>query len=203
VPAEAGRRSPVEPRSELPAASASDSDVEAVSRLLGRAPAGAFAVVVRAENGIPAVIENAPFLFDGTPMPTRFWLVDPGLCEAVSRVESTGGVRQAEAEVPTERVAEAHARYAGERDSFIGTDHRGPAVSAGLARGSSACTPIWPGGWREGTIRSGRGRPNASVSGPRWPRIAPDRGSAFTPSRPWHRPPAVADRHLVPRWRSW
>jgi hypothetical protein len=89
-------------------------------------------VVVRAENGIPAVIENAPFLFDGTPMPTRFWLVDPGLCEAVSRVESTGGVRQAEAEVPTERVAEAHARYAGERDSLIETDHRGPVPSGGV-----------------------------------------------------------------------
>ncbi|MGH9079744.1 MAG: DUF501 domain-containing protein, partial [Acidimicrobiales bacterium] len=110
----------------------SPSDLEAVSRLLGRAPAGAFAVVVRAEDGAPAVIENAPFLFDGTPMPTRYWLVDTGLRAAVSRLESTGGVRQAEAVVPAERVAEAHARYAGERDSLVGPDHRGPAPSGGV-----------------------------------------------------------------------
>ena len=59
-------------------------------------------MVVRGEDGGPAVIANAPFLFDGTPMPTRYWLVDPDLREAVSRLESTGGVRQAEAAVPTD-----------------------------------------------------------------------------------------------------
>ncbi|MGH9080068.1 MAG: DUF501 domain-containing protein, partial [Acidimicrobiales bacterium] len=58
--------------------------------------------------------------------------VDTGLRAAVSRLESTGGVRQAEAVVPAERVAEAHARYAGERDSLVGPDHRGPAPSGGV-----------------------------------------------------------------------
>ena len=48
-----------------------------VAELLGRPPAGEFEVVVRTEDGAPAVIANAPFLFDGTPMPTRYWLVDP------------------------------------------------------------------------------------------------------------------------------
>ena len=51
----------------------------AVAELLGRRPAGEFEVVVRADDGRPAVIANAPFLFDGTPMPTRYWLVDPHL----------------------------------------------------------------------------------------------------------------------------
>ena len=32
-------------------------------------------------------------------MPTRYWLVDPELREAVSRLEADGGVRRAEAEV--------------------------------------------------------------------------------------------------------
>jgi hypothetical protein len=74
-------------------------DLETVAELLARRPGGEFDVVVRADDGSPAVIANAPFLFDGTPMPTRYWLVDPSLREAVSRVESTGGVRQAEAAV--------------------------------------------------------------------------------------------------------
>ncbi len=111
---------------------ASAPDREAVSRLLGRPPAGEFLVVVRTDEGAPAVIENAPFLFDGTPMPTRYWLVDPGLREAVSRLESTGGVRRAEAEVPAEQVAEAHARYAGDRDALVGPDHRGPVPTGGV-----------------------------------------------------------------------
>jgi hypothetical protein len=100
--------------------------------LLGREPAGEFTVVVRSEDGTPAVIANAPFLFDGTPMPTRYWLVDPDLREAVSRIESTGGVRQAEAAVGEEEIAAAHARYADERDGLIAADHRGPRPSGGV-----------------------------------------------------------------------
>ncbi len=83
---------------------------ERVAELLGRTPAGAFEIVVRGDGGSPAVIANAPFLFDGTPMPTRFWLVDPHLRDAVSRLESSGGVRLAEAAVSSDRIAEAHAR---------------------------------------------------------------------------------------------
>ncbi len=107
-------------------------DIEAVADLLGRRPAGEFEVVVRAEDGRPAVIANAPFLFDGTPMPTRYWLVDPHLREEVSRLESTGGVRQAEAAVPMERIEAAHLRYEEERDALIGPDHRGPRPSGGV-----------------------------------------------------------------------
>ena len=53
-----------------------ERDVDLVTSQLGREPAGAFEVVVRAEDGSPAVIANSPFLFDGTPMPTRYWLTD-------------------------------------------------------------------------------------------------------------------------------
>lgn len=129
------RGAPSDPSASDPTGSdstASAADVEAVTRLLGRDPAGAFTVAVRAEDGTPAVIENRPFLFDGTPMPTRFWLVDPGLREAVSRVESAGGVRQAEAEVPSDEVADAHARYAAERDSLIDPEHQGPVPTGGV-----------------------------------------------------------------------
>jgi hypothetical protein len=108
------------------------TDLEVVAELLGRRPAGEFEVVVRAEGGRPAVIANAPFLHDGTPMPTRYWLVDPDLREAVSRLESTGGVRRAEAAVPMARIEAAHRRYAEERDALIDPDHRGPRPSGGV-----------------------------------------------------------------------
>lgn len=109
-----------------------DPDVAAVAELLGRQPAGRFDVVVRADDGRPAVIANAPFLYDGTPMPTRYWLVDPALREVVSTLESTGGVRQAEGAVPMDEITSAHARYAAERDSLIPADHVGPRPSGGV-----------------------------------------------------------------------
>ncbi len=111
---------------------ADERDIAAVTELLGRPPRGGFEVVVRAGDGAPAVIANAPFLDDGTPMPTRYWLVDPTLREAVSRLESSGGVRQAEADVPPEQVAEAHRRYEAERESLIPADHEGPRPTGGV-----------------------------------------------------------------------
>ena len=113
-------------------ATAGDEDAAAVAALLGRTPAGAFEVVVRDASGAPAVIANAPFLDDGTPMPTRYWLCDPVLREAVSRLESTGGVRAAEAAVPAGRIAAAHAAYAAERDVLIAPGLTGPRPSGGV-----------------------------------------------------------------------
>jgi hypothetical protein len=78
------------------------------------------------------VIANGPFLDDGTPMPTWFWLIDGPLREAVSRLEAAGGVRQAQAAVAAESVAEAHARYAADRDMRISTGHTGPRPSGGV-----------------------------------------------------------------------
>jgi len=99
---------------------------------LGRAPEGDFDVVVRGADGAPVVIRNAPFLRDGTPMPTRYWLVDPGLRAAVARLESTGGVRAAEAAVDDDELAAAHAAYAAERDAAIDQAHTGPRPSGGV-----------------------------------------------------------------------
>ena len=88
-----------------------------VAELLGRPPMGEFEVVVRRADGEPVVIRNHPLLPDGTPMPTRYWLVDAALRAAVGTLESHGGVRRAEAEVPADAVARAHAAYAAERDA--------------------------------------------------------------------------------------
>ena len=107
-------------------------DLEAVARLLGRAPQGEFTVVVRRADGSPRVIRNAPLLDDGTPMPTRYWLVDPDDRRRVGRVEAAGGVRRAEAAVDAATLACAHRRYAAERDAAIAADHDGPMPFGGV-----------------------------------------------------------------------
>jgi hypothetical protein len=111
---------------------AEESDREAVEALLGRPVQGDFEVVVRHPDGSPVVLRNAPFLHDGTPMPTRYWLVGEPERTLVSRLEAAGGVRAAEAELDPEALAEAHARYAAERDAAIPVDHTGPRPSGGV-----------------------------------------------------------------------
>ena len=103
-----------------------------VTELLGREPAGAFDVVVRDESGDPVVVRNAPFLDDGTPMPTRFYLVGADLVREVSRLEAAGGVRAAEAEIDADELAALHRRYGADRDAEIGADHHGPRPSGGV-----------------------------------------------------------------------
>ena len=90
-------------------------DVARVHALLGRQPRRPFEVVARDADGEPVVIRNAPILDDGTPMPTRYWLVGRREVLAVSRLESAGGVRQAEAEIDPAAIEDAHRRYAAER----------------------------------------------------------------------------------------
>jgi hypothetical protein len=107
-------------------------DLARVTDMLGRPPRGRFVVVVRGSDGEPIVIRNAPLLADGTPMPTRYWLVDPGLRRAVDRIESAGGVRKAEAAVDPVELAAAHARYAAERDSDLPPGWTGPRPSGGV-----------------------------------------------------------------------
>jgi hypothetical protein len=109
-----------------------DRDVAALTKLLGRVPRAGFEVVVRNAQGDPVVIRNAPLLDDGTPMPTRYWLVDPQLSLQVSRLESAGGVRAAEAAVAPEALGSAHERYARERDAALASDHAGPRPSGGV-----------------------------------------------------------------------
>ena len=94
---------------------ASPEDLAAVEALLGRTLAGRCAVVVRRNDGRPVVIENEPHLRDGTPMPTLYWLVDPQLHDAVSRLESEGGVHRFEGLVDAEHLQRSHDEYAARR----------------------------------------------------------------------------------------
>jgi uncharacterized protein len=108
------------------------TDHAAVTALLGREPQGEYEVVARDERGDPTVIRNDPFLADGTPMPTSYWLVGARERLLVSRLETAGGVNRAEAEIGLEVIARTHARYAAERDARITPDHQGPRPSGGV-----------------------------------------------------------------------
>ena len=116
----------------MAAASPTEAEVAAVTRLLGRAPRGDFDVVVRDDRGEPVVIRNAPLLYDGTPMPTRYWLVGDAVREAIGRMEADGGVKAAESAVDPAALESAHARYAEERDAQLPADHDGPRPSGGV-----------------------------------------------------------------------
>jgi uncharacterized protein len=111
---------------------ASESDIEAVTRQLGHRPRGEFEVTVRDANNQPVVIKNAPLLFDGTPMPTLYWLTGPEQIKVVGQLESGGGVNQAEVEIDPELLSAAHARYASERDALLVDHVNGPKPSGGV-----------------------------------------------------------------------
>ena len=109
------------------------TDLDAVTALLGRSPKTAFVVVVRRFDGVPVVTRNAPFESDGTPMPTRYWLLPSALAsQAIGRLEAAGGVRQVEAVVDASLIAAAHAAYAADRDRDIAPEHVGPRPSGGV-----------------------------------------------------------------------
>jgi hypothetical protein len=111
---------------------AGSTDYDVVAGLLGRPPRGDFEVVVRDSAGVPVVIRNAPLLDDGTPMPTRYWLVGRLEIDAVGTLEAAGGVKMAEAAVDPVALTAAHARYAAERDADVPADHVGPLPSGGV-----------------------------------------------------------------------
>jgi hypothetical protein len=107
-------------------------DVAAIRELIGRSPRGSFEVVVRDSAGAPVVLRNPPLFDDGEPMPTRYWLVGRREVLAVSRLEAAGAVRRAESEIDPALIADAHARYAAERDAQLPANHTGPRPHGGV-----------------------------------------------------------------------
>jgi hypothetical protein len=119
---------------------ATPDDLAVVEANLGRSLAGRCAVVVRRHDGRPVVIENEPHLRDGTPMPTLFWLVDPEIHDAVSRLEGTGGVHRFEDLVDADALAQTHESYAERRRrATVRTDGAQPSGGVGGTRVGVKC----------------------------------------------------------------
>jgi len=103
------------------------TDRAAVAAQLEREPRSVVDVRARCHLGIPVAIAVPPLLDDGTPFPTRYWLTCPLASRRIGRIESQGGVREAEAKIATDtRLAARHdaatARYAAERDALVPED---------------------------------------------------------------------------------
>jgi hypothetical protein len=86
------------------------------------------------------VIENEPHLRDGTPMPTLYWLVDRDLHDAVSRLESEGGVHRFEEMVDEEELRRTHDRYElRRREATVRRDVAQPSGGVGGTRVGIKC----------------------------------------------------------------
>lgn len=109
-----------------------DHDARQVAELLDRQPQGHYEIAVRHKDGTPRVIRNAPVLSSGRPMPTLYWLVSAHDRLVVSRLESSGAVRRAEAAVDPNELIAAHEAYRAERDALIPDDYAGHRPSAGV-----------------------------------------------------------------------
>lgn len=121
-------------------------DRSVVECQLGRPPRSAVDVEVRCHLGLPVVIGVPPILDDGTPFPTTHWLTCPLASLRVSRLESAGGVSEADDRIASSPVdAQAFAasmeRYERDRDLLIPDTWEGPRPSGGIAgsRGGVKC----------------------------------------------------------------
>lgn len=99
---------------------ASEQDLTAVERQLGRPPRGVAEVAHRCPCGEPDVVRTEPRLPDGTPFPTTFYATCPRLTGAVSTLETAGLMREMTARLAddaTLRAAyeQAHERYLASR----------------------------------------------------------------------------------------
>lgn len=113
-------------------------DRSVVECQIGRPTRSAVAVESRCHLGLPVVILVPPILDDGTPFPTTHWLTCPLATLRVSRLESSGGVRDADERIASdEDLASAFGiammRYEDHRDSLIPDGWDGPRPSGGIA----------------------------------------------------------------------
>lgn len=113
-------------------------DRKAVELQLGRPPRSAVVVESRCHFGLPVAIDVPPLLDDGTPFPTTHYLTCPLATLRISRLESDGGVRQADEDIAAdEDLADAWSaamgRYRRERDARIPDGYVGPRPSGGIA----------------------------------------------------------------------
>jgi hypothetical protein len=113
-------------------------DHSVVALQLGRRPRSEVVVGARCHLGIPVVIDVPPILDDGTPFPTTYWLTCPLALLRISRLESNGGVKDADSLIASDKaVADAYGaameRYRRHRDLLIRPDWEGPRPSGGIA----------------------------------------------------------------------
>ena len=109
----------------------SQQDLDRMEKQLGRRPRGVLQVF-HTPDGEPAVVMTQPVLDDGTPFPTLYYLTDPRLTAAASRLEVAGVMKtMSERLVTDEELAAdyqaAHEHFLAKRNAIkdLGTDFSG------------------------------------------------------------------------------
>ncbi len=102
---------------------ATQADLDAIERQLGRTPRDVHAIAYRCPCGKPAVVETPPRLSDGTPFPTFYYATCPKLTGAISTLETTGMMAAMEARLSTdadlaEKYQAAHQEYLAARGTL-------------------------------------------------------------------------------------
>lgn len=121
------------------------SDRAVASAQVGRPLRSDVVAEKRCSLGLPIVVTVPPFLDDGTPFPTRYWLTCPLAQRRVARLEAAGGVRSMDRRAETDdgfRAAldEAHQRYAQQRDADVpSTQTPAPSGGVGGSQGGVKC----------------------------------------------------------------
>ena len=120
-------------------------DRQVIEAQIGRPLRAESEVVSRCHLGLPVVIRVPPFLDDGTPFPTLYWLTCPLAATRVGRLEGTGGVRRMEMKAASDEafgraLEDANRAYESERDELLEAG-RDPAPSGGVggARAGVKC----------------------------------------------------------------
>ncbi len=122
------------------------NDESVAEAQIGRPLRSSVDVVARCHLELPVVVGVPPLLDDGTPFPTRYWLTCPLATRRIGRVESGGGVKEAQARIANDLsfaadYENAMDHYRRERDSLVPTEHEGPVPSGGVggARAGVKC----------------------------------------------------------------
>jgi uncharacterized protein len=107
------------------ASTADEVEQQVISAQLGRPARGAPAVVHRCRWGLPTVVRVAPYLEDGTPFPTTFWLACPALRSRVGTLEAEQSMVGLNDRLESDpdfaaAYAAAHERYVAFRDELGG-----------------------------------------------------------------------------------
>ncbi|MFT3715848.1 MAG: DUF501 domain-containing protein [Gordonia sp. (in: high G+C Gram-positive bacteria)] len=112
--------------------SATDAELQIVAKQLGREPRGVIEVSYTTPDGQPAVVKTTPRLPDGTPFPTLYYLTDPRLTSACSRLESAGVMKEMSGRLLFDQrlidgYQAAYESYLAERNAIedLGTDFTG------------------------------------------------------------------------------
>src|SRR4051794_25678624 len=100
-----------------------DTDRAAVARQLGREPRAMRDVAHRCPCGNPDVVETSPFLEDGTPFPTLYYLTCPKAASLIGALEASGLMRDMTDRLSTDPdvaalYQQAHDSYLARRDEL-------------------------------------------------------------------------------------